>query len=733
MKKSIDYLRKKGWIAAVAFSLGAFWIGSGTASMAEERPMTSRGTASVIGGESGASDVRTAAEGGIEGTRPAIAGHQKVLYRDSGDKITVLGKGIQSVQYSSGNENVAVVSDAGVVSGVDEGATEIIAQIQYEEGGETKREQLSYKLKVIDDFTNYFDFYNGDVKNLTEKGKTLKEMYLPDYCNDIRVKSAQWEKILCRNGVVEKVFLSDYMELFFEDGISNGSVAPKNLRHISLGKDLRGFGALNGASSLESFAVHPENKSFTVSDQVLFREDALNCYPAAKKDAAYTVPSYVKEIYPYAFSGAKNLAKVSLPKGLEYIYQSAFEYAGLTEVAIPERTHLSENAFAGCGKLQKVLLPRTIYMCFPVFKDCPVLKTVIVPNKADDLNGRCFENCPSLIEFQVSPGASDYQVENGVLLRRSTRQLVAYPMGKKDASYTVPKGIKSIGTGGFYGAANLKKITLDDALLQIHADGFANCGALERIRIPRRVKHIDFPTFGNDIGVFWGCDSLREITVDSQNKYFSSSKGVMYDKPGKTLLVYPMAKRGKKFAVPKKVTTISNRSIAYTRFLQKVVMGNHVKSVGQRAFIGGRSLKAVALSAKLKKLDSRCFEGCKKLTKVVLPDRLVMVRRRLFAHCTGLREVVLGKNVKTIDSQAFYDCKNLRKVVFKGKKWLGMSYLNKLSDVGSSCPFYLAGSKKYSRLTVQIPKCTKSQKKKCKKVLWGNGLHKKAKLKFAKR
>ena len=72
-------------------------------------------------------------------------------------------------------------------------------------------------------------------------------------------------------------------------------------------------------------------------------------------------------------------------------------------------------------------------------------------------------------------------------------------------------------------------------------------------------------------------------------------------------------------------------------------------------------------------------------------------------------------------------------MVFKGKKWLGMSYLNKLSDVGSSCPFYLAGSKKYSRMTVQIPKCTKCQKKKCKKVLWGNGLHKKAKLKFAKR
>ena len=91
----------------------------------------------------------------------------------------------------------------------------------------------------------------------------------------------------------------------------------------------------------------------------------------------------------------------------------------------------------------------------------------------------------------------------------------------------------------------------------------------------------------------------------------------------------------------------------------------------------------------------------------------------------------LGKNIKNIKYQAFYDCKNLQKIVFKGKKWLGMTYNRKLSDNDFYCPFYLAGSKKYSRLTVQIPKCTKSQKKKCKKVLWGNGLHKNAKIKFA--
>ena len=733
MRFEIDKLRRKGFLAAMALSAGMLWVG-GTATAAGELG-TLKVSATVAEGQEIVKEITSAAEGQglVKSEERAIAGQQEVLYKDSGDAITVVGKEIRSAKYSSSNRDVAVVNEAGIVSGVDEGKTEITAEIKYEEEGELKTEKLSYQLEVIDNFTNYADVLNGEVRSLTEKGKALKEMHIPDYCNYIAVKSAKWDKILYKNPVVEKIFLSDHMEFFCERGISNAADAPQHLREVYLGRNVSVFGNLNGATAIERFAVHPDNQSFQVKEGVLYYEQTgLKCYPAAKKDASYTVPENVEYIDRYAFSGAKNLEKISLPKGLKYIHKKAFMNVGLTGIAIPANTELMEDAFVGCGKLQEVVIPNRVYGGDILFKDCPVLKTVIVPNTAKRISARCFSDCPSLAEFQMSPGASDFQVEDGVLLKRSTRELAAYPMGRKDTSYTVPKGIKCIGNGGFYGAENLKQIKLDDDLTDIDGDAFTNCSSLEKIRIPRRVKNIYYSDYGEGAGIFWGCTSLREISVASQNNYFSSSKGVLYNKSGNYLYRYPAAKRGSKFTVPKKVTMIMSCGMAQTRYLQKVVMKNSLKSIGSQVFLGGEKLRAVVLSPTLKTLSTGFFEDCRKLTKVTLPDKMVAVNTRLFAHCTGLREVILGKNVKKIKGQAFYDCANLRKITFKGKKWLTVPYNSYDSSRESANPFYKAGSKKYSRLTVYIPKCTKSQKKKTRKILLGNGLHKKAKIKFAK-
>ena len=47
--------------------------------------------------------------------------------------------------------------------------------------------------------------------------------------------------------------------------------------------------------------------------------------------------------------------------------------------------------------------------------------------------------------------------------------------------------------------------------------------------------------------------------------------------------------------------------------------------------------------------------------------------------------------------------------------------------------FSNTGSKNYGKLVVHIPKCTAKQRTKCRKVLKAAGLHRKAKIKFAKK
>lgn len=689
---------RRGVLAAAALAAGILWLGGGRASSA------------------------------ADAKEPFFAGQQEVLYRDSADEIVVAGGNIVSVTFSSSNQKVAVVDQVGLVSGVEEGKAEIRAKVQYELGGETKTKELSYELRVIDDFTNYFEFANGEVKNLKDKGRACKDMHIPDYCNQIKVARGDWEKILNRNSVVERIWVSDYMEGFCDIGFRNGEDAPRSLREIYLGKSVYSFGDLYGASALEKISTHPKNYRFWAEDGVLYDEEMLVCYPAAKKQAAFDVPADVMLIDAYAFAGAKNLAKITLPNKLQSIYWGAFLNSGLTEISIPAKASLSPEAFANCEKLQRVVLPNNVGADQAIFKNCPVLKTVIVPNTAKYISGKSFQNCPRLTEFQLSPGVSDFQVKAGVLLKKSTKELAAYPMAKRDAAYKVPKGIKKIGEGGFYGASYLKEIQLDDALTEIDQEAFVNCSSLKKLRIPKKVKTIS--VWGN-LGVFWGCTSLEKITVDSRNHSFTASKGILYSKSKKVLYCYPPAKKGNKYTVPKKVTRIKIAAAANTRYLQKIVIGSRVKVIERRAFMNGKALKSVTLSSKLGGISSSTFRNCKKLTKMVLPDRLESVHGNLCQNCTSLREVVLGKNVEHVSRNAFSQCSNLRKITFKGKRWLKM-HTDSNPDNAPTNSFYLAGSKNYGRLTVHVPKCTKSQKKKCKKILWDSGLHKRAKIKFAK-
>lgn len=66
MKRRMEFLRKMRPIAAVAIWMGAMWIAGGTASYA-------------AGGQIEGKETSMTAE-----TEPAVAGYQKVLYRDSG-------------------------------------------------------------------------------------------------------------------------------------------------------------------------------------------------------------------------------------------------------------------------------------------------------------------------------------------------------------------------------------------------------------------------------------------------------------------------------------------------------------------------------------------------------------------------------------------------------------------------------------------------------------------------
>ena len=76
---------------------------------------------------------------------------------------------------------------------------------------------------------------------------------------------------------------------------------------------------------LETIEVEPGNTYYRVQDGALYSDgDALLMYAIARNDTEFTIPEGISFISPGAFSGAKNLQKITIASTVETISRSTF-------------------------------------------------------------------------------------------------------------------------------------------------------------------------------------------------------------------------------------------------------------------------------------------------------------------------------------------------------------------------------------------------------------------------
>lgn len=157
-------------------------------------------------------------------------------------------------------------------------------------------------------------------------------------------------------------------------------------------------------------------------------------------------------IYDYAFSGTK-LDNVNLAN-VQYIGNFAFAFSELKGVAIGETiVDLGENPFAGCN----------------------------IPAFTTTVNGQTTQT--GLI------GTNGVRIIDGVLYRSTNKdlfgsavdkglELVCYPMGKTDTSFTVADGTVRLSAKSFYGNSSLATVSLPRELLAVGDQAFYGCAKL---------------------------------------------------------------------------------------------------------------------------------------------------------------------------------------------------------------------------------------------------------------
>ncbi len=171
----------------------------------------------------------------------------------------------------------------------------------------------------------------------------------------------------------------------------------------------------------------------------------------------------------------------------------------------------------------------------------------------------------------------------------------------KIKTIVIDDGITKIGNHAFYNFGSVTSITISDSVTVIGESAIATCYKLESLTIPNGVTEIgeeafysskalksmfipkSVKTIGKD--AFYRCENLANITVDSENQYYSSDEhGVLFNKDKTTLIIYPAAYIKTNYTIPDGVTVIFQYAFRENLYLKSITIPNSVTIIGDSAF-----------------------------------------------------------------------------------------------------------------------------------------------------
>ena len=210
---------------------------------------------------------------------------------------------------------------------------------------------------------------------------------------------------------------------------------------------------------------------------------ALSAVAATSGDFEYQVLSETdKTCQITGYTGSAT--ELTIPSKLDgYTVTSIGNYAFsfctlLTSITIPNNvTSIGVGAFRDCASLTSIAIPDSVTSIGGwAFINCALLTSMIIPNSVTSIGDEAFSGCSSLTSVDVAAGNPNYISENGVLFNKAKTELIQYPAGKLDTSYTIPNSVTSISEGAFEDCAALTSITIPDSVTSIDNYAFFDSG-----------------------------------------------------------------------------------------------------------------------------------------------------------------------------------------------------------------------------------------------------------------
>jgi hypothetical protein len=309
-----------------------------------------------------------------------------------------------------------------------------------------------------------------------------------------------------------------------------------------------------GTGALTAINVASTNAAFTSVAGVLFGLDGasatLIAYPANKVGSTYTTPTSVSfaggslktvtTIAYYAFQASKNLTTLNISEGVTTIMSGIAESATLlSSINLPNSyTVMTAKPFSGAA-----------------------ITSLTISKFLTSIDAGAF-NQTNLNSISVATDNPNYSSLDGVLFDKDKLKLHSYPMGKSLSNYVVPETVTHIESSAF------------------------NSSKVNSVSIPNGVS-----TMGE--GVFESATALTSITVATDNSNFSAIDGVLFNKPPKKLIAYPLGKAANSYLIPSGVEIIGSGAFMSASNLTSVTIPSSVSTLEGSAFFCATSLTRV--------------------------------------------------------------------------------------------------------------------------------------------
>ncbi len=479
-----------------------------------------------------------------------------------------------------------------------------------------------------------------------------------------------------------------------------------SLTELQLSATLESLGneAFVGCDSLRSVGIANTNKTFTVFNGALY-----------KNNATQTNPYQYLYLYPAKYS-AISATEYAVNKDTRMVMSGAFNNVTLVcidfetdEIEFQTRSIVAPSLYAVRFAKTKVIaaenalggfLPEIIYY----------REGASLPDEFDESRRVKYTN-------DTWTSFNEYYLGNFSYVVDENRNVTIVGYKGTDKSVTIPTQIGgfpvvAIGKYAFADNVNITEVEFSDGIVLISEYAFYNCKNLTKAVFGKSRTSIENKAFAE-------CSSLNEIHADDMN-VVSCGDNAFDNVPfidsqelveiGGLLIKYNGY--GEKVVIPNDVTIIYNDAFADKYSVNEIdfSQASQLRHIGKRAFANLCDVESVIFPHTLEKIEDFAFSGCTHLASInnlagvevdenkafynteyknnasiesnwqvedgklirykgtasliVIPERIKEIAPGAFADNAYVETVIFNSQIKEIFEKTFFNCAGLKKVQF---------------------------------------------------------------------